>query len=504
LGQVHRQTQAAPGPLVLQAGASGIGADFDQPVRGSLNGSAAAEHAPRWRNRDRSFPWARGQIFALALAGFVISLLAFWPGLMEFDSFDQYAQAIGKEQLNDWHPVILVFVWKLLIFVHDGPQLMLLLQLLLYWSGFLYLALHLLQRDKPWLGVAAILVAFSPFLVNFAGVLWKDTQLALAFFWAALLLAFAPRNLTTAVTSLALISYGLAVRHNGITAALPLLILWSNEFAVPLHRGNRFGALFCATSLAATLFLINFVVSEAVIVERTSQLRHQMLNEIAFIQCHANSPSSLSNFFDSYGGVALQAMMNEQERQTALCGQVEALASSGDTDDIFEKKLIKNPSNNDPDLVPLWLENVSQNPLAYLQYRLKVFNAFLRAVGYSQPYYVFCDAAEPNPFPERFSSAPANPFGLSTFLTSYIVVAAKWLDLFFRPFFWLITLTATAALWPWTRNATASLVCLSGLFYLGAYLVALPAPDFRYGYWAIFAQILSGLLLLSGPPRRTT
>jgi hypothetical protein len=209
-------------------------------------------------------PWARGQIFALALAGFVISLLAFWPGFMEFDSFDQYAQAIGKEHLNDWHPVILVFVWKLLIFVHDGPQLMLLLQLLLYWSGFLYLALRLLQRDKPWLAVAAILVAFSPFLVNFAGVLWKDTQLALAFFWAALLLAFAPRNLTTAVTSLALISYGLAVRHNGITAALPLLILWSNEFAVSLHRGNRFGALFCATSLAATLFLINFVVSEAV------------------------------------------------------------------------------------------------------------------------------------------------------------------------------------------------------------------------------------------------
>ena len=115
MGQVHRQTEAA---------------DFDQPVRGSLNGPA--EHAPTWLNSDRSFPWARGQILALAMGGFVISLLAFWPGLMEFDSFDQYAQAIGKEQLNDWHPVILVFVWKLLIFVHDGPQLMLLLQLLLY------------------------------------------------------------------------------------------------------------------------------------------------------------------------------------------------------------------------------------------------------------------------------------------------------------------------------------------------------------------------------------
>jgi hypothetical protein len=66
-------------------------------------------------------PWARGEIFALALAGFVISLLVFWPGFMEFDFFDQYAQAIGKEQLNDWHPVILVFVWKLSIFCARRP-----------------------------------------------------------------------------------------------------------------------------------------------------------------------------------------------------------------------------------------------------------------------------------------------------------------------------------------------------------------------------------------------
>jgi hypothetical protein len=331
LREVHRQTEATPEPLVLHVCASGIGAAFDQPAPGLLGGSVTAEDKATSR-KHLPLPWARGQILVLALAGFIISLLAFWPGFMEFDSFDQYAQAIGREPLNDWHPVILAFLWKLLIFVHDGPQPMLLLQLLLYWSGFLYLALHLLQRDKPWLAVAAILVPFSPFLLNFAGVLWKDTQLALAFFWAALLLTFAPRNLTSAVASLAFIVYGLAVRHNGIAAALPLLILWSNEFAVSLHRGNRFGSLFCATCLAAIFFLINLGISELVIVERTSQLRHQMLNEIAFIQCHSNSPTSLSNFFDTYGGATLQSM-SEPERGTALCGQIESLATSGDTDE---------------------------------------------------------------------------------------------------------------------------------------------------------------------------
>ena len=112
-----------------------------------------------------------------------------------------------------------------------------------------------------------------------------------------------------------------------------------------------FGALLSPAALGAIVFLIHFVGSAAELGERTCQLRHQMLNEIAYIQCRADNSSSLSSFFDSYGGVALQAMTSEQERQTALCGQIEALASSGDTDDVFEKKLLKTPSNNDLDLV---------------------------------------------------------------------------------------------------------------------------------------------------------
>jgi hypothetical protein len=36
----------------------------------------------------------------------------FLARIHEFDSFDQYGQAIGQSLLNDWHPVIMTLMWK--------------------------------------------------------------------------------------------------------------------------------------------------------------------------------------------------------------------------------------------------------------------------------------------------------------------------------------------------------------------------------------------------------
>jgi hypothetical protein len=89
-------------------------------------------------------------IYIISTTGFILSLLAFWPGLMEYDSFYQYGQATGKLPLNDWHPVSMTLLWRALIAIYDGPQLMLILQIFLYWTGFLYLAWNLLHQTHRW------------------------------------------------------------------------------------------------------------------------------------------------------------------------------------------------------------------------------------------------------------------------------------------------------------------------------------------------------------------
>jgi hypothetical protein len=325
-------------------------------------------------------------------------------------------------------------------------------------------------------------------------VLWKDTHLALALFWAALLMSFAPRSVFSLGTSLALIYYGLAVRHNGVTAALPLLVLWSYDLAAFAGLRHSFAIPIIAGSAVATLLVANLGLDELVTVEKTHPLHHQMLNEIAFIQCQSIGPVDV---LESYQGEALERL-NEQEKQTQLCGQVYSLAAEGDTDDVFERQLLKRPDDDDPNVFPAWLQAVRSHPFEYLEYRLVVYRTFLRPFSYAHPYYPFCDGTDANPYPDRFSAEPANPLHLTALLDRYIRFASKKIDLFFRPFFWLIALTVTAGLSLWKRNFPASLICLSGIFYLAAYLLFLPAPDFRYAYWAIFAQTLSSFLLLSG------
>lgn len=497
LGHSLDQVEAAPEPIP-----SALAVGATSPVHGRPTEFLHSIHftCPQSPHaHDRPWRWAREQICAVAFAGFILSLLSFWPGFMEFDSFDQYAQAIGQEPLNDWHPIIMALLWRLLIAVHDGPQPMLLLQMALYWSGFLYLALQILRRPgRAPVAIAAIIAPFFPFLLNFSGVLWKDTQLALALFWTSLILTFAPRSIVSLVTSLALIFYGLAVRHNGITAALPLLVLWSYDFAAVLGLRNSIAVPLLTASAVATLLVANIALGELVTVEKTHPLHHQMLNEIAFIQCQSKGPLDILR---SYQGEALERL-NEIDKQTRLCGQNYSLAAEGDTDDIFERQLLKTPEGDDPSVFPAWLQTVSSHPLEYLEYRLIVYRTFLRPFSYAHPYYIFCDGTDNNPYPDRFSAEPANPLHLTKLLAHYVRFAAKRFDLFFRPLFWLIALTVTAGLSLWKRNFPASLICLSGLFYLAAYLLFLPAPDFRYAYWAIFAQTLSSFLLLSSYPRR--
>jgi hypothetical protein len=466
----------------------------------------ASDSSARLLARSRSSSSARGAIYLAVILGFTLSTLSFWPGFMEADGFDQYAQAIGLKSLNDWHPVILALLWKLVISIHDGPQLMLLLQMSLYWAGFLYLALQILRRtDRDVLAIGAVVVPYFPFLLNFAGVLWKDTQLALAFFWASLLISFARPLLVNAGLSLSLVFYGLAVRHNGVAAVPPLLFMWSCKFGGVVGLQHRFAPPLISVCGAVVLMLLNFALAELVGAKTTHPLHSQMLNEIAYIECRSAASFDVVR---SYYGDALEGV-NELNKRDRVCGETTTLALTDDTNYIFEKRLLKEPNNDDSTVYPSWLKTVGSSPLAYLRYRIIVYRTFLRTFGYLDPYNSFYDGRDPNPYPDKVSSEPANPLGLTDLLSHYMDFASERLDPFFRPIFWLSALLITACVAIGRRNLAATLVCFSGISYLAAYLFALPAPDFRYAYWAIFAQVLSTFLLLSNsaalseqPPNR--
>src|ERR1700676_2491531 len=161
----------------------------------------------------------------LALAGFAVELLAFWPGLMSVDSIEQYIQA-ATHRYNDHHPPIMAWVWSWTNRVVVGPGGMLIFHLVLMWTGLWLIAEGARARRvrHTWL---VPFVGVLPFVANIAGVIWKDVGMAYALLCAGGLLYASDgrrRHLRIAAITVAmlLLGYATMVRGNAPLATFAL------------------------------------------------------------------------------------------------------------------------------------------------------------------------------------------------------------------------------------------------------------------------------------------
>jgi hypothetical protein len=184
--------------------------------------------------------------------GFALTLRAFWPGLMTPDSEFQLKQA-RELILYDSFPIIMALAWNATHRVIPGGPGMLLLLLALYWGGFALFAWYCAGRSRRAFWLAAAL-PFLPFLINYAGTLWKDVLVLGTYLIAAgiILLSGASRWRWIAVVPLAI---GIAARENSAAAAIPLFALLFWPTFSGLGTVKRLGAAFAVSLLiAAALF----------------------------------------------------------------------------------------------------------------------------------------------------------------------------------------------------------------------------------------------------------
>jgi hypothetical protein len=163
----------------------------------------------------------------LLLAG---ALALFWPGVVMYDSVQQFDQALSGD-LADWHPPVMAWLWGVLNrLVHGGAAPMLVLQMGLYWLGFGLVATALARTGKRHAADAILLIAIFPLFLGWQGVVLKDTQLLGATLAAAGMAAWwRLRSQRVPVWALlgvaALLAYATLVRANGVFATVPLLIM---------------------------------------------------------------------------------------------------------------------------------------------------------------------------------------------------------------------------------------------------------------------------------------
>ncbi|HWE99751.1 MAG TPA: hypothetical protein VG248_08145 [Caulobacteraceae bacterium] len=161
-----------------------------------------------------------GAILAASLAG----SLAFWPGLMIWDSARQYAQAVSGA-FDDWHPPVMEAIWRLLLPLSQGPWPMLVLQLALWTAGFALIIAWAVRRATGGRAIAIIACTLLPLSMALMGEVIKDSLMTAALVLATgLWLGAEGRAAGRRIAAAALILFAASVRYNAFLAGLPMLV----------------------------------------------------------------------------------------------------------------------------------------------------------------------------------------------------------------------------------------------------------------------------------------
>src|SRR6478735_2389783 len=161
----------------------------------------------------------------LLAAGFGLTLLIFYPGVMTYDAKFVY-EDIAKGTMGDWQSPVMVWLWALIDPIAPGAGSMFLLIATTYWLGFGILSLTLASRGSK-VALLLPLLAVTPPALALVGVIWRDVLFATCWLLAASI-AFAAEErragirLIGQVLALALIIFGVLLRPNALLAA-PIL-----------------------------------------------------------------------------------------------------------------------------------------------------------------------------------------------------------------------------------------------------------------------------------------
>jgi hypothetical protein len=164
---------------------------------------------------------------ALLLAATMIA--AGWPGLAEYDSVEQFRQALTG-QYDDWHPPVMARLWSSLHVLGGGAAPMMVLQIALYWLGLGLVAGALARADRPRAAALVLAVGALPGFAVWQWAVLKDVQMVAAMLAAVGIVAWwrlRGESVPWAGVAVAIVLLGYAtlVRANAVFATVPLAVM---------------------------------------------------------------------------------------------------------------------------------------------------------------------------------------------------------------------------------------------------------------------------------------
>ncbi len=235
---------------------------------------------------------------AVCAAVWSVFLVAFWPGLLSFDSVVQWGQMVTG-QLSNGHPALHSMMIWLVTRVWHSPAAVALCQVLALSLTFGLAVREMGRWGVPaWArGLVTVLFAFSPANTALSITLWKDVAYSTTLLAVSTMLMRLARTRGEALRSKAfvggltgLLSLAMLLRHNGLPVAVLLLGLLA--IIVPRELRRRVGAVALGCIVAFALVTGPFYRALGVAPMPRAFAYSQVFHQIGAI-VHA-APDSLS------------------------------------------------------------------------------------------------------------------------------------------------------------------------------------------------------------------
>ncbi|MBA2936168.1 hypothetical protein HZF05_18960 [Sphingomonas sp. CGMCC 1.13654] len=408
-----------------------------------------------------------------------------WPGIAAYDATTQFAQAITG-RYDDWHPPIMARLWSLFLKAGAwGTAPMLLLQLVLLWSGLAMLAVALRRARAPIAGWCVLAVGLLPPVLDWMVVVDKDCQmigaLACAIGLVALFrLAKRPLPWWAVIVVAVLLAYAMLLRANSVFAVMPLALMWGGWLG--LRRWwARIGLL-----LGAMLAVIGISgpINHGLLGADRSGVQYTLpIFDLAGISDRAHL-AAMPGLSDADWAKAEQLHCTtpfywDPFADPARCGPMGNGLVSDD--------------NGPPPLFHNWIAAIIAHPLAYAEHRAAHLNSTLRIVTPPDEH----SAAAPFQTPENLYNVGAKASGATVALSR--VAGAIEETPIGVPAVWLVATLAIG----WVLLATprqpartlALSLAVSAMLMTASFAVVSIASDLRYHLWLILSTALAAVLL---------
>lgn len=452
-------------------------------------------------------------VIAASLA--LVLIIGFGTGRAEYDIIEQFKQMNRLKPVTDWHPPVIVAVWRALYGATGSVGSLVAFLIILYFLGVLLWALFVHRRLGSRLGSLAVFaVSISPWAYSQLNTPWKDSIMAAALLVGAAAAAlYRPATRGSwmwVVAAVLMLVFAALVRKNAIAAVVPICVFLGWRLTpsikslvrkrIPAEFPGRSALRASAKPLVAGFLMVvvggasiaaDAGIGKALHVRPTHQSAQIILDDVIFSvpQSEINS-SDVSPKLKERIDKARQKCTEMGERYDAywncfgkgVGGSYEPLSA-----DVRE------------DLTQLWKEHVITHPRRYLSYRWSVYEFYLNS---SVLVYL------------RKSIPLAQAYGFDSGSEDFNKMSARYVlryhwggalgGVLFKPWFWLASAVVVGIAGVWCRRSRGAVLMLtsSAAVYIVAYFPVIPSNHFRYTYWSALAVSFAAVLVVVDVARR--